>query len=104
MNLPKPDAVNFSGMTIKEQNKYYARHVRGLITFILQQDDFPDKFRGALETIDDYTFYLCDEIGTGFMEEDNFCEDKGCDGVCDCGDGTVTIEPWEEQEPLEDDE
>jgi len=92
VELPRPDSVNFYEMTRTEQNAYYAKHVRGLITWLLQQSDFPDKFRRAVETIDDYTYYICEEIGVRKVDEDNFiCEDpecgcEGCDGDCDCVD------------------
>lgn len=108
MELPKPASVNFYEMTAKEQNRYYQRNVRGMITWLLQQKDFPAKFRPALETIDDYTYYLGEEVGVDFFLQNNLlCEDdscgcEGCDGVCNCVEEPIVTEDWHLQEPLED--
>jgi hypothetical protein len=71
MDLPKPKDINFYQMKRKEQNKYYAQHVRGLIAWLLEQEDLPAKFRRPIETIDDYTYYLGYEIGLNQTEDDN---------------------------------
>jgi len=58
--LPKPKDINFGELRRKEQTKYYQERVREVISAILESDDLPEKFRRALEIIDDYTFYLGD--------------------------------------------
>jgi len=95
MELPKPESVNFYEMSHAEQNRYYAKNVRKLIEWLLLQDDFPDKFRRAVEAIDDYTFYIGEEIGVRQLVEDEyFCNDPecgcdNCDGDCDCVEESV---------------
>lgn len=71
MEIPKPESVNFVGMKRREQNAWYERHVRGLIAWMLEQEDLPDKFRRPLETVDDYTYYLGYEVGTAHLFEEN---------------------------------
>jgi hypothetical protein len=72
MELPKPKNINFVGMSRKDQNSYYSRHVRELISWMLEQKDLPDKFRRPLETVNDYTYYLGYEVGaTHLFEEKN---------------------------------
>jgi len=71
MELPKPEDVNFYEMRRGEQNAYYARHVRGLIAWMLEQDDFPDKFRRQLKAVDDYTYYLGYEVGASHLLKEN---------------------------------
>jgi len=58
--LPTPPSVNFGEMRRKEQTRYYQERVREVISAMLEADDLPEKFRHALEIIDDYTFYLGD--------------------------------------------
>jgi hypothetical protein len=60
LDLPRPEDVNFGGMRRKEQTAYYHERVRELLSLVLESDDLPEKFRHALEIINDYTFYLGD--------------------------------------------
>lgn len=70
MDLPKPKDINFHTMRRREQNAYYSENVRNLISWMLEQPDFPDKFRRPLKAVDDYTYYLGYDIGYK-KEQDN---------------------------------